>query len=308
MKTANLTLTILLTILLTTQATLAYYCPSTGCWPNRDPIEEVGLVDLNPQLDSISEPKSDSYLYLFVDNDGINGIDQLGLWKIARSGGARASADAEAGDTINSLANLIGLSAAEYKAWLTASSGTAIPKSSSQKLSGCERFEIPNTVVAYWAGWGRGFGKWYVSWDSSVDYLNALGFKVDARDHKKGDKLALKKILDAHSAAKELHGLYFWGHGIGPYPSSGLVSQSGDTVLFYSSTGLNYHMGLGLVFACDSNSGKPQLSSQTTGSIYHGYNGTLNPIGGILGIYHVDGWIKPGDQATNPDDIGVSIW
>jgi hypothetical protein len=38
--------------LLSTQAALAYYCPSTGCWPNRDPIDEPGF--------SIRTAKSDS--------------------------------------------------------------------------------------------------------------------------------------------------------------------------------------------------------------------------------------------------------
>jgi hypothetical protein len=155
----------------------------------------------------------------------------------------------------------------------------------------------PFTVVAYWAGWGKGVGKTWVHWNSSVKYLGKRGFKVDARDHVKGAKFPLKTILDTDAAAKELHGLYFWGHGFWPYPSDGLVSDSGDKLLLYADTGLNYHMGLGLVFACDSNSGRWALVSDN--AIWHGYTGTLNPVLPPGQKFHVDNWFKAGQQATH---------
>jgi hypothetical protein len=52
----------LLLALLSTQAALCYYCPSTGTWPNRDPIEEDGGLNL----------------YGFILNDDINIFDYLG--------------------------------------------------------------------------------------------------------------------------------------------------------------------------------------------------------------------------------------
>ena len=54
---------VLLLVLLTTQAALAYYCPSTGCWPSRDPIEERGGANLRE----------------FVRNNPVSFEDKVGL-------------------------------------------------------------------------------------------------------------------------------------------------------------------------------------------------------------------------------------
>jgi hypothetical protein len=164
-------------------------------------------------------------------------------------------------------------------------------------MIGCEHFEVPNTVVAYWAGYGGGVGRWYVTWNSSVKYLRARGFYVDNHYHRKGDWMGLTRIFISRSVAKELHGVYFWGHGSYPYPAEELVSQSGDTVLRFSGPGLYYRMALGLVFACDSNSGQPDLMSGNDHQIWHGYTGTLYPV--PFRRYHAKHFIKPGDQATN---------
>jgi len=65
MKIPKRNLAILPLILLTTQAALAYYSPSTGRWPSRDPIGEFGGKNL----------------YGFVGNDGVNHADPLGNLK-----------------------------------------------------------------------------------------------------------------------------------------------------------------------------------------------------------------------------------
>ena len=54
-----------------------YYDPQTGRWPSRDPIEESGGVNL----------------YGFVGNDGVNGIDRLGLALYAFDGTANVPTD-----------------------------------------------------------------------------------------------------------------------------------------------------------------------------------------------------------------------
>ena len=59
-----------------------YYDPTTGRWPNRDPIEEQGGLNL----------------YAFVGNDGVNAWDQLGLRPRGRSrsrGGPSCCGDSE---------------------------------------------------------------------------------------------------------------------------------------------------------------------------------------------------------------------
>lgn len=259
-----------------------FYNPNSGKWLSRDPIEESGGENL----------------YLFCGNDSLGEWDILGRkWTVTRDGETKASAVPELGDTITDLADLIGLRAGEYQRWLTALPGTMLPAGPNQVLAGCESFEVPNTVVAYWAGWGKGIGKTYVKWNPSVQYLRARGFHVDAYDHQKGAKLALHKIIISQSIAKNLHGLYFWGHGYAPYPSTGLVSESNDALLMYASTGLYYRMALGLVFGCDSNSGRGALMSGNSAEVWHGFTGTLVPTPFMQ--YHAKHFIKPGQQGSH---------
>jgi hypothetical protein len=262
----------------------AYYDPSTGRWASRDPGDDGVENNLN--------------LYEFAGNDANDYYDILGLrWLIMRDGDETAVAVPQAGDTISGLADTIGLNANQYFMWLTVESGTLLPTSTSQPMSGCESFSIPNTVVAYWAGWGGGIGKTYVKWNPSVKYLQSLGFKVDEYNHTPGNALALDRILTADTITKKLHGLYFWGHGYAPYPSVGLVSQSGDALLMYDSPGIFYQMALGIVFACDSNTGKNVLMSGNANEIWHGFTDTLVPLPGME--YNVKNFIKHGQQGTH---------
>ena len=114
-------------------------------------------------------------------------------------------------------------------------------------------------------------------------------------DHINGNNFMLQEMLERLSRTSLLHGLYYWGHGRWPYPSKGLITRSKDRLLTYSMINLNYKMALGLVFACDSNSGKSSLFSNTPGSIWKGYSGTLYPITD----YYVGYYIKQGQQNTN---------
>jgi RHS repeat-associated protein len=54
-----------------------YYDPNLQRWPNRDPMGEIGFQKL--QKLSIGMDEGDFNLYRFVNNDGINGIDPLGM-------------------------------------------------------------------------------------------------------------------------------------------------------------------------------------------------------------------------------------
>ena len=183
----------------------------------------------------------------------------------------------------------------DYKKWIEPADGLLVTYTSNEKLRQKRKYYIPNTVYAYWAGEAGPKGKWYVGWDPSVSYLNKLGFKVIDIDHRTGDKRFLQGILAHAASGKTLHGLYFWGHGYSPYPSSGLTSPTGDPVVMYSEINLVYRMALGLVFACDTNSGKNVLFSNAPGGIWNGYSGTLVP---LFKFFHVRHWIKSGDQGT----------
>ena len=265
-----------------------YYSPELGRWSSRDPIGEDGGLSV----------------YGFVENAPLGRIDFLGLvWYVDRDSGFQAPAKC-CRDTVKALAQKIGLKASDYKAWLVPTDGGGLP-SSEIALLGEREFLIPNTVYAYWAGNVGNFGKGWVNWNSSVKHLKDLGFKVSEADHVSGTSLVLQNALQAAAKHKMLHGLYFWGHGWKPYPSDGLTDGTED-VLYYKNTTsknvsmpgikLSYKMALGLVYACDSNSGKTALSSQSPGSIWHGYNKTLKPI--IPGVWHVKKRISHGDQET----------
>lgn len=271
-----------------------------GRWLSRDPIQEgAGFVQREPmpELETYLEPRDEPYLYVFVANDSINSIDPLGLWKVDRNGGAKAPAQAEAGDTVADLASLIGLNPADFQKWLTAVGTTTMPTSSGQRLTACDKFEIPNTVVAYWAGDLGWVGRWYVRWNSSTKYLGKRGFYVDDQRHQRGTTMALQNLLTSRAGAKELHGLYFWGHGSAPYPARYLMGSSRDILLDFQTVNLNYKMALGLVFACDSSSGQSALMSGTSGSIWKGFTGTLVPW--PFRHYHAKHYIHAGQQETH---------
>jgi RHS repeat-associated protein len=80
-----------------------FYDPKLGRWINRDPIEEDGGLNL----------------YGFVENDGINSYDLLGMWKATddSSGESRRFYMWEKGDTITSLAEEVQLEASEFDQW-----------------------------------------------------------------------------------------------------------------------------------------------------------------------------------------------
>lgn len=195
-----------------------------------------------------------------------------------------------------SLAQKIGLNVADYSKWLSAVGPSQMPASANTPINDCAQFQIPNTVVAYWAGNVDGFGRWWVRWNSSVRYLERRGFNVAEYYHEPGDEWRLRDLLRSEADYGKLHGLYFWGHGDYPYPAQGLWSASGDLLVEFSTIDLKYKMGLGLVFSCDSNSGKTALSSGTTGKVWKGFTGTLVPWPWLL--YHPRWYLPPGAQGT----------
>ncbi|MCL4181637.1 MAG: hypothetical protein KJ072_28355 [Verrucomicrobia bacterium] len=260
----------------------AFYNPSTGRWLNRDPMSERG----GPNL------------YTFAGNSPVTFHDLLGLvWLVERNNAPMAPARPDEGDTIGRLAELVGLDANDYRNWLTPVGGTPLPTSANQALTACDRFRIPNTVVAYWAGDLGWAGRWFVGWNSSINYMEDRGFHVEEYKHRVGEQWTLQRLLPLRAYTKQLHGLYFWGHGSAPYPADYLMSSHGDVILAFAGLNLNYRMALGLVFACDSNNGKNALMSGTPGSIWKGFSGTLYPW--PFRHYHSRHYIKPFDQETH---------
>jgi len=278
----------------------AYYHPDQGRWINRDPVGEQGGLNQ----------------YGFVGNAPPVRWDKLGLdWEIIRDGDRQAVARGECDDEVLELAQTIGLDHRVYSRWLVSTDGQPLPLSSIEPLWRDRVFLIPNTVYAYWAGNLSTVGKSIVSWNANVNYLRNRGFYVDDRDHTRGYGQILQYKLMAASNRKELHGLYYWGHGVFPRrlpPFTGkslglgtspwygfaspIIPADGEWNVKYSTTRLNYKMALGLVFACDSNNGASVLHSGTDGSIWWGDTGLLWPL--FWWLYDVDDYIHPEDQGT----------
>jgi hypothetical protein len=99
----------------------------------------------------MGEDQGGPNLYGFAGNDGINGADMLGLWIISRDPSkAWATAMAQTGDTVQSLAALIYLDPTEANKWLKGWNGGPI--------NACSKYQIPNTVGVYTSkpGWFDG--------------------------------------------------------------------------------------------------------------------------------------------------------
>lgn len=93
MKTAKLMIVVLFA-LLTAQIASAYYCPSTGRWLSRDPIDEPGFktLQITPRIENSASSqtarwiqrdsastKSEPNIYEFAGNNPIITIDKFGI-------------------------------------------------------------------------------------------------------------------------------------------------------------------------------------------------------------------------------------
>lgn len=92
MKTAK-SIIVVLSVLLTAQVALAFYCPATGRWLSRDPIGEPGFQLLQQVSQTTHAPavmpsssrwihrdSADGNSYAFVHNNSISYVDPVGLF------------------------------------------------------------------------------------------------------------------------------------------------------------------------------------------------------------------------------------
>ena len=158
--------------------------------------------------------------YECVGSNPVSYADPSGLWKIHRNGQALAPALAERDDTVEKLADEIGLDAKEFKNWLTLTGGTVKTPTGNKELSQpdakdvcCpgEKVSIPNVVLAYWGGELGDDGKRWVGWDKNVAALKKRGFAVT--EWTKYTRALAAGDFAMASLFKQLHGIYYWGHG-----------------------------------------------------------------------------------------------
>ena len=201
-----------------------FYDPETGRWPSRDPIEEMGGLNL----------------YGFVGNDGMNYWDLLGQkWeKIGlHSHNSRMIYErGETSDTFEELAKIVGLDPTESGKW-------AIPvaRSVGADWENC-RYSVPNIYIVADLLQGGGNSLIGSIWSRFVNIGGSIGnlftFTGDAKRLKVTS--ASELIKELNSTKGDLLGIVIFAHGtssgyIGDFTATDWTNQ--ENVMAGVSTG-----------------------------------------------------------------------
>ncbi|MBQ4480766.1 MAG: hypothetical protein II943_09020 [Victivallales bacterium] len=197
-------------------------------------------------------------------------------WTIKRQGANKAAAisDGQSGEDIHSLAQAAGLPASEFGSWASEIEERFGP--AGERL--IKKAMVPNTVVALWAGNCGALGRWWIGWKANLRRMASRGFHVIDVSGNLTDNQFYYEIVHRQSD-KTLCGVYYWDHGYGPWPSTGLCAKRmlGDSVslLRYEDLRetLKYTLNFAYIFACDSNAGRRYLKAAE----WVGFSGRLVP-------------------------------
>jgi len=246
-----------------------YYDYYTGRWFSYDPIG---------YWDSLN-------LFEYAGSNPIIRTDPFGdKWKISRGGNHTAEAEVvDSSDTISQLAERIRLDKNEFRKWLTldgmirTSSGvkTLNQLKVAHQICMGQKVKIPNFVIAYWGGELGGFGKHFVDWGSDVSTLKRRGFFVHEIENYTAAHLEF--VIDSFMKTKKLFGIFAWGHGSKRGYLLTMAGKKADDTYYsyYAKWNPEYRMGLGILFACHSQSARDYFSSN---AIFWGKTGTLVPL------------------------------
>jgi hypothetical protein len=303
------------------------YHPTLGQFLQRDPVgtqlESPATLARNvsdprfTQRDPTAQYYDGMNLYLYAGSDPVDYADPWGLWKIKRKGNSKAGAEAEKDDTVEKLAKAIGLTPGEFQKWLTMTgpqikldNGTTKDLTTlalSDVICPGEKVDIPNTILAVWAGWeglGQDLGKFWVMWGKDVGDLKGKGFAVVEKSNEKA--ASVLGDFRTRTGDRTLHGFLFWGHG-GKTALTTKESENStgnlDYWLRYSDVraAAAYRLAFAMVYACEGNSAFDAktgiVSPNGTG---WGGKGTIAPWPFHLTGPTVDRLLPAGAQGTNP--------
>ena len=225
--------------------------------------------DLSPSLgrwlqnDALEYRAGDTNIVRALSNNPNSHLDPTGLWAVARTNGSRAEAISERNDTVGRLADKIGLDSGEFKKWLALPNGSVKLVNGKRKwlsqlnlddmLCAGQRVQIPNEVVAIWAGdWGS-VGQAIVGWGDDLSYLRRLGFHVQEVEANSSStypqEADIQTIFRNGTTSRDIHGLFVWGHG----DAAGFGSHVNNLRVDYRGLeqSMKYHMALVILFVCN---------------------------------------------------------
>jgi len=229
--------------------------PEVGRFISRDPLGYVDGMSL--------------YNGYFAESFA---VDPTGLWTVERKREKKATATAEEGDTITSLAKKIKLNEEEYQKWADVE-GTIYTKwgrivNNINELSMDEpicsgKIKVPNSFIFQMGG---DLSKWYQD-NENITRVNATS-RLRVVLLRKGyfvqvyhpSKFAINSVRRT-TASKELYGWFFQGHGVyrrGNPTGRVICYNDRDADLTYSITptmmseALNYKLSLARIYACGS--------------------------------------------------------
>lgn len=137
----------------------------------------------------------------------------------------------------------------------------------------CKIFDIPNTLLAIWAGFGSGpfeaISKATVHWDDFIAALKAKGLMVIQRDDL--NPATMGALVRKMTKDRELFGVYLWAHGT----FDGIMLGRKEFTYTRWRSDEKYHLGLGLLFACFSETAKEKVFSKN--ALFRGAHGILSP-------------------------------
>ena len=207
-----------------------HYSPSLGRFLSRDPIEEQGGWNL----------------YAFVRNESVLRLDFIGLWDFVESSKGKSWKEYlwEQGDTKAGLANLVGMEVSEFDNW-----ATPLGRVNPTSKFAC-KYQVPNTVIAYWAGDCNSVGRWWIDWDENIKAFKSSGYAVEETLTPQKD--GLSDMINARYKDKSLIGIYYWGHGYSEKGKWVLSDKSGKIVVadYTEVTSVPYKMKYGYFYAC----------------------------------------------------------
>ncbi|MEK9139311.1 MAG: hypothetical protein AAB393_19500, partial [Bacteroidota bacterium] len=195
--------------------------------------------------------------------------------KVSREGGETADVECDIGDTVESIAAVIGLDPIDYGQWLTLlrDDPESAPKQK-EPFKQKRHFSVPNTIAVYRTRRAQDPQVPVPQWEVHVQYLKDRGFNVVVSDNydvkEKLGPLAMQRRLVQLVDKKVLHGFLYHGHGrasvLTPGPS---LTHMGEEQLNRSVASLKYKLAFVLILGCTGNALEPDLCSGTASSKFY---------------------------------------